>query len=77
MIGIIGAMAPEMVLLSAALAGAQQRTAAGMTFQTGTLEGKAVVLLQCGVGKVNVAIGAALLLELFRPTAVLNTGSAG
>ncbi len=77
MIGIIGAMAPEMALLSGALAGTQQRTASGMSFQTGTLEGKSVVLLQCGVGKVNAAIGAALLLELFHPTAVINTGSAG
>ena len=70
-------MAPEMALLGAALVGAKQRVAAGMRFQTGTLEGKSVVLLQCGVGKVNAAIGTALLLELFSPTAVLNTGSAG
>jgi adenosylhomocysteine nucleosidase len=77
MIGIIGAMVPEMEILGAALVGTRRRTAAGMSFLTGTLEGKDVVLLQCGVGKVNAAIGAALLLELFRPSAVLNTGSAG
>lgn len=77
MIGIIGAMAPEMALLGAALEGAQERSAAGMTFRTGKLSGKDVVLLQCGIGKVNAGIGAALLVELYRPTAVLNTGSAG
>ncbi len=70
-------MAPEMALLAAALEGTQERTAAGMSFKTGTLEGKEVVLLQCGIGKVNAAVGAALLIELFHPTAILNTGSAG
>jgi len=77
MIGIIGAMAPEMALLEAALQEKQERTAAGMTFRTGTLSGRDVVILQCGVGKVNAAVGAALLIEWFHPTAVLNTGSAG
>lgn len=77
MIGIIGAMAPELALLGAALEGAGERTAIGMTFRTGRLEGKDVVLLQSGIGKVNAAIGAALLIELFHPRAILNTGSAG
>jgi len=77
MIGIIGAMAPEMALLGAALQGVQERSTAGMTFRSGTLRGKEVVLLQCGIGKVNAAIGAALLIELFHPKAILNTGSAG
>lgn len=77
MIGIIGAMAPEMTLLGEALLHSRVRVVAGMSFRTGTLEGKDVVLLQCGVGKVNAAIGAALLIELFHPSAVLNTGSAG
>lgn len=66
-----------MALLGAALEGAQERVAAGMTFRKGTIEGREVVLLQCGIGKVNAGIGAALLIELFQPRAVLNTGSAG
>jgi len=77
MLGIIGAMAPEMEILWKALRGVTERVAAGMTFRSGTLEGKDVVLLQCGIGKVNAGIGAALMIELFHPTAVLNTGSAG
>jgi len=77
MVGIIGAMAPEMALLSAALEGAQERHAAGMVFRSGRLEGRDVVLLQCGIGKVNAGIGAALMIELFHPSAILNTGSAG
>jgi len=70
-------MAPEMELLTKALATPVARTAAGMTFLTGTLEGKPVVLLQCGIGKVNAAVGAALMVELFHPSAIVNTGSAG
>jgi adenosylhomocysteine nucleosidase len=77
MIGIIGAMAPEMELLTRALVGPFERAVAGMTFRTGTLAGKAVVLLQCGIGKVNAAVGTALMVELFHPSAILNTGSAG
>jgi len=77
MIGIIGAMAPEMAMLTGALLKSQERTAAGMTFLTGSLEGKDVVLLQCGIGKINAAVGTALMIELFHPSAILNTGSAG
>ena len=77
MIGIIGAMVPEMELLTGALQKARERSAAGMTFRTGTLEGQDVVLLQCGIGKVNAAVGTALLIEFFHPKAILNTGSAG
>jgi len=77
MIGIIGAMAPEMALLGEALTDVQTSTAAGMTFRQGRLQGQEVVLLQCGIGKVNAAVGTALLIEKFRPSAVINTGSAG
>lgn len=77
MIGIIGAMAPEMAILGEALQSAVETKTAGMTFRVGTLEGRPVVLLQCGIGKVNAAVGTALMIELFRPTAILNTGSAG
>ena len=70
-------MAPEMAFLAGSLAGAGERAAGGMVFRTGTLEGKGVVLLQCGIGKVNAAVGTALMIELFHPDAILNTGSAG
>lgn len=70
-------MAPEMALLGDALTDVQTSTAAGMTFRQGRLQGQDVVLLQCGIGKVNAAVGTALLIEKFRPSAVINTGSAG
>jgi adenosylhomocysteine nucleosidase len=33
--------------------------------------------LCCGIGKVNAAVGCALLIQQFKPTCVINTGSAG
>jgi adenosylhomocysteine nucleosidase len=46
-------------------------------FYTGNLEGKPVVLLRCGIGKVNAAVGCALLIQRYKPAFVMNTGSAG
>lgn len=77
MIGIIGAMEDEVTLLRAAMEGAGQETTGGFDFITGTLEGKPVTLLRCGIGKVNAAVGCALLINRHRPDFVINTGSAG
>lgn len=45
------------------------------------LEGKIgelnVILLQCGIAKVNAAVGSALLIERFHPDALISTGVAG
>ncbi len=70
-------MAPEIAELEAQLTNRAEQSLAGMTFLTGDIAGKPVVLLQCGIGKVNAAVGCALLLQTFRPDRVINTGSAG
>lgn len=77
MIGIIGAMEEEVRLLRASLSGAATTRAGGLEFHRGTLSGKEVVLLRCGIGKVNAAVGCALLVDRFAPEFVVNTGSAG
>lgn len=77
MIGIIGAMDDEVRLLAAAISGGADSSVGGFAFRTGTLEGKDVVLLKCGIGKVNAAVGCGLLVDRFRPSLVINTGSAG
>lgn len=77
MIGIIGAMEEEVALLQSALRGAEETSSGGFTFIRGTLEGHEVVLLKCGIGKVNAAVGCALLADRFRPSFVINSGSAG
>ncbi len=77
MIGIIGAMDDEVRLLSEAISGGSDSCVGGFAFRTGRLEGKDVVLLKCGIGKVNAAVGCGLLIDRFRPSLVINTGSAG
>jgi adenosylhomocysteine nucleosidase len=49
----------------------------GFVFTAGTIDGTRVVVARSGVGKVNAAIAATLLLERFTPSAVLFTGTAG
>lgn len=77
MIAIIGAMEQEMSLLKSHLESSRQEKIAQFEMTLGRLAGQDVVLLQCGVGKVNAAVGCALLLDHYRPEAVFNTGSAG
>jgi len=77
MIGIIGAMEDEVTFLKSIISDGLSKTIAGFDFLRGKLEGKDVVLLKCGIGKVNSAIGCALLINTYKPDLVINTGSAG
>jgi len=91
MIGIIGAMEKEVSLLRNSLekssvirlgesepcAGKLGEGKGAFEFHTGKLDGKDVALLQSGIGKVNAAVGCALLIHVFKPDFVINTGSAG
>ena len=43
----------------------------------GEIEGRQIVLVKSGIGKVNAAVATTLLLTHFQPDVVLNTGSAG
>lgn len=76
-IGIIGAMPQEVAYLASLLEGCETRQHAGSTFHSGRLHGAEVVVLQSGIGKVNAAVGATLLLERYAPDLIINTGSAG
>ncbi|KYG31907.1 5'-methylthioadenosine/S-adenosylhomocysteine nucleosidase [Alkalihalobacillus trypoxylicola] len=76
-IGIIGAMTEEVELLKSKLTNREEMTVAGCSFYKGFIEEVEVVLLRSGIGKVNAAIGTTLLIQLFKPTKIINTGSAG
>ncbi|QOR38767.1 5'-methylthioadenosine/S-adenosylhomocysteine nucleosidase [Billgrantia diversa] len=76
-IGIIGAMAQEVEHLASLLEDHRTRAHVGCTFHLGKLHGVDVVILQSGIGKVNAAIGTTLLLDVYHPEAIINTGSAG
>ena len=76
-IGIIGAMAQEVEHLASLLEERETRSHVGSTFHSGRLHGVEVVILQSGIGKVNAAVGTTLLLDIYKPDAVINTSSAG
>lgn len=50
---------------------------AGMCFTKGTLFGKDIVIVVCGVGKVNAGMCCYALIERFKPDVVINSGVAG
>lgn len=70
-------MEQEVELLRDALQNTKTETIANSEYTTGTYEGKEVVLLKSGIGKVNAAMSTTILLEKFNPKVVINTGSAG
>ena len=74
---LIGAMPLEMTLLESRLQEKQSRVIMGITFHTGLLNNQPVVLVASGVGKVNAAMVATLMIEQFQPQAVIFTGIAG
>jgi len=77
MIGIIGAMQQEVAILRDLIDVEKVEKAMHVEFTIGKLEGVDVVLLESGIGKVNVAVATTLLLERFDIDFVINTGSAG
>lgn len=76
-LGIIGAMQEEIETLLGALENKVEAVRAGSTFYEGLLEGQPVVIVQCGVGKVNAALCVQILRDCYAVTAVVNTGIAG
>ena len=77
MLGIIGAMEIEVATLIDAMKISKKETKAGMTFCCGKIEGKDVVVVKSGVGKVNAAMCTQILIDDFDVDAVVNTGVAG
>lgn len=76
-IGLIGAMEEEVSVIKEWMTDIEKESIAGCDFYTGQFEGKRVVLLQSGIGKVNATVSTTLLLSKFAPEYVINIGSAG
>ncbi|HET7628373.1 MAG TPA: 5'-methylthioadenosine/adenosylhomocysteine nucleosidase [Bacillales bacterium] len=76
-IGIIGAMDEEIEGLKTAIGDYTEQTAGGCLFIKGELQGKPVVVVKSGIGKVNAAIATTMLIQKFEPQLLINTGSAG
>lgn len=76
-LGIIGAMDEEVSILKEKLEAEQVKTIASMDFHEGKLEGKDVVIVRSGIGKVNAAVCTQILISVFEVDCVINTGVAG
>ena len=76
-LGIIGAMRIEVETLVEQMQNVTTQTHAWSTYYEGTLEGLPVVIVQCGVGKVNAAMCAQILCSCYGVTHLVNTGIAG
>ena len=76
-VGIIGAMDVEVATLKDAANITKTTTVADMEFCEGTLGSKSVVIVKCGMGKVNAGICANMLINDFGCTKIINTGVAG
>lgn len=76
-IGIIGAMEVEVETLKIHMTDVRRVTKATMEFFQGTLNGKEVVVVRSGIGKVNAAVCAQILADDFKVQGIINTGVAG
>ena len=77
MIGIIGAMHEEIVELKSLMENLEEVNLASFVYYKGKLEGKNIVLVESGIGKVNSSVCTTLLIQEFDVEKVIFTGVAG
>lgn len=76
-IGMIVAMEKELAQLRALLGDAVVERHNHKDFISGTIGSHTVILQQCGIGKVNSAIGTVEMIDNYHPDLVVSTGCAG
>lgn len=76
-IGIIVAMDKEFIQLKSILTDTKTERFHHKDFVTGWLEDKEIILQQCGIGKVNAAIGAVEMINRYAPDVLISSGCAG
>ncbi|MGM9649567.1 MAG: 5'-methylthioadenosine/adenosylhomocysteine nucleosidase [Butyricicoccaceae bacterium] len=75
--GILGALDAEVALIRDKMDIAETTEMFGTTYYQGTVYGQQVVLVCCGVGKVNAAVCAATAVSKFGAECIVNVGIAG
>lgn len=76
-IGIIGAMEEEIIVIRRRMNFKKTTSIASMEFYEGDINGQEIVLVRCGIGKVNAAVCSQVLINCFNVSYVINTGVAG
>ena len=77
MLGIIGAMEIEVNRIKEQMEDVSVTDKAGMSFFEGKWNGNDVVVVRSGIGKVNAAVCAQILVDTFHADAIINMGIAG
>ena len=77
MIGIIGAMAIEVKALKKMIEEPETKIISGIEFWSGKINGKDVVVAECGIGKVFAGICAEIMILEYKPDFIINTGVGG
>ena len=75
--GVIGAMESEVEAIKGAMSDKQTTRISGMDFIRGSFAGQQLVVVQCGIGKVNAGICTQTLINSFGANRIINTGVAG
>ncbi len=76
-IGVLSAMTKEHDQLTGLLTNAQTEEFGHYTFCHGQLGINTLILMTCGIGKVNAAVGATTMIQHFHPDILISTGCAG
>lgn len=76
-IGIITAMSSEQRQLANQLTEKTERSESAFNYIEGKIRNNSVILMQCGIGKVNAAAGTVELIRNFAPDCIISTGVAG
>lgn len=76
-IGIIAAESKEMMAIKKRMSNIQTNNKYNMDFFIGNIYNHEIVLVECGVGKVNAARTAQTLIDSYNVNYVINVGSAG
>lgn len=76
-VAVIVAMGKELKLLLPLIEKVETQEIDGFTFYIGNIGENRIIATQCGIGKVNAAIGAYVAVKNFSPDLIINTGVAG
>ena len=76
-IAVLTAIPEEIAAFGGHLVETGREMVAGISVHHGTLDGRAVVLAESGIGKVNGALAAAILLDRFKCSGIIFSGVAG
>lgn len=76
-IGIIVATDEELIEIKNIMDSYEERDIYELTFVKGKINGKKVIVVKCGIGKVNAARTTQILIDNFKISKIINIGAAG